>query len=136
MNKPVIGVTLNWYENDESRIQSYGKWLFGLNQSYAKLTGRTDIVPVGIIPSAQDVHNILDIVDMLILTGGPDPDPRLYGQVENGSIHCAIDRPVWEMDLYRKARERNIPIFCICLGMQLIAIAEGEQLISIFPHRC
>ena len=130
MRKPLIGITLNWYKNDESRAPSYGKWLFGLNQSYAKLMASADTVTVGIIPSSKDTRSILETVDIIVLTGGPDPDPALYGQMSNGSIGCVRERPLWEMELYRNARTMKIPVFGVCLGMQLIAIAEGEQLIQ------
>ena len=130
MKKPVIGVAFNWYRNDESRTPSYGKWLFGLNQSYAKLLAAADVIPVGIIPTSKDPGNVLDIVDMILLTGGPDPDPELYGQRNNGSIGYYRERPLWEMELYRNARAEKIPVFGICLGIQLIAMAEGEQLIQ------
>ncbi|NOQ23381.1 MAG: hypothetical protein GQ565_12150 [Candidatus Aegiribacteria sp.] len=130
MKEPVIGVTLNWYKNDESKVPAYGKWLFGLNQSYAKLMGKADVIPVGIIPVSEDTRNILDIVDMILLTGGGDPDPELYDQRNSGSIGCHRERPLWEMELYRNAREMKIPVFAICLGIQLIAMAEGEQLIQ------
>ena len=130
MKRPLIGVTLNWYRNDESRAPSYGKWLFGLNQSYAKLLAEADVVPVGIIPNTKNTRNILDTLDMILLTGGPDPDPALYGQKNNGSRGCYRERPLWEMELYRNARSMKIPVFGVCLGMQLIAMAEGEQLIQ------
>jgi len=133
MNKPLVGVTLSWYSNDPARIRSYGKWLFGLNQSYAGLLAKADVIPVGIIPTSQDLRSILEAVDMVIMTGGGDPDPSLYGQLNNGSINTARDRPQWEMSLYRTAREIGVPIFCICLGMQLLAIAEGEELIQNIP---
>jgi len=130
MKNPVIGITLNWYANDEPKALSYGKWLFGLNQSYAKLLATADVIPVGIIPTSKDVRNALDIVDIILLTGGPDPDPELYGQGNRGSIGCYRERPLWEMELYRNAREMKIPVFGVCLGIQLIAMAEGEQLIQ------
>ncbi|MEN8208140.1 MAG: gamma-glutamyl-gamma-aminobutyrate hydrolase family protein [Candidatus Fermentibacteria bacterium] len=133
MKKPVIGVAFNWYRNDESTAPSYGKWLFGLNQSYAKLLSAADVIPIGIIPTSKDLGDVLDIVDMILLTGGPDPDPELYGQRNRGSSGCFRERPVWEMELYRNARAKRIPVFGICLGMQLIAIAEGEQLIQDIP---
>ncbi|MCD4775325.1 MAG: gamma-glutamyl-gamma-aminobutyrate hydrolase family protein [Candidatus Aegiribacteria sp.] len=130
MRKPVIGITLNWYANDQSKVQSYGKWLFGLNQSYAEFLGKADVITMGIIPSSEDFRSMLEVVDMVVLTGGGDTDPELYGQRDNGSIQHWRDRPLWEIGLYRKAREMKVPVLGICLGIQTIAIAEGEQLIQ------
>lgn len=130
MRKPVIGITLNWYRNDQTKVESYGKWLFGLNQTYAELIAETDALPVGIIPTGNEYRNILEKVDMLLFTGGGDPDPELYGQGNDGSKGCYRERPVWEMELYRSARIMEKPVFGICLGMQLIGIAEGVPLIQ------
>ncbi|MBD3277529.1 MAG: gamma-glutamyl-gamma-aminobutyrate hydrolase family protein [Candidatus Aegiribacteria sp.] len=129
--KPVFaGLTLNWYGNDESKRNAYGTWLFGLNQSYADLMSRVDAVPVGIIPGGDDMSRILQQLDFVVLTGGGDPDPELYGQKNQGSVNCKRERPVWEMRLYREAREKGIPILGICLGIQLIAMAEGVPLLQ------
>ena len=134
--KPVLaGLTLNWYRNDESNRKAYGKWLFGLNQSYAKLMSRVDVLPVGMIPGGDDMSRILQQLDMVVLTGGGDPDPELYGEKNRGSVNCKRERPVWEMRFYREARKSGIPIFGICLGIQLIAMAEGVPLLQDIPAR-
>lgn len=133
MRRPVVGLTLNWQRNDDERVPSCGRWLFTLNQSYADLMGKVDTVPVGILPAAGDFKGILDVLDMVVLTGGGDPDPELYGQTKICSMECRRERPLWEMGFYRSARERGIPILGICMGMQLIGIAEGEQLIQDIP---
>lgn len=133
MRKPVIGITLNWYRNDQSKIESYGKWLFGLNQKYAELVAETDALPVGIIPAGNEYRAILEKVDILLFTGGGDPDPELYGQQNSGSKGCYRERPIWEMELYKASREMEKPVFGICLGMQLIGIAEGVPLIQDIP---
>jgi putative glutamine amidotransferase len=133
MSKPLVGVTFSWYSNEPARVRSYGKWLYGLNQSYAELLSKADVIPIGIIPLSKNVRSILEVVDMVLMTGGGDPDPMLYGQINNGSINISRERPLWEMDLYRTARKMGVPVFSICLGMQLIAIAEGEELIQNIP---
>jgi len=130
MKKPVIGITLNWYLNDESKARSYGKWLFGLNQTYSELLAKAGAVTVGMIPGSDDLESALSVIDMLVLTGGGDPDPELYGQKKNGAIENWRDRPIWEMELYKQAREMKVPILGVCLGIQLITIAEGGQLIQ------
>ena len=94
------------------------------------MLAKAGVITVGIIPSSRDVRSILDIVDMIVLTGGGDTDPELYGQRNNGSIQHWRERPLWEMELYRNAREMKVPVLGICLGIQTIAIAEGEQLIQ------
>ncbi len=135
MRKPVIGITFSWYKNDQQQIDSFGRWRFGLNQKYAELVAGTDALPVGIIPAGNEYRDILDMIDILLLTGGGDPDPELYGQQNTGSKNCSRERSVWEMDLYRSARAMGKPVFAICLGMQLIGIAEDVPLIQDIPSQ-
>lgn len=133
MRRPVVGLTLNWQRNDDQLVPARGRWMFTLNQRYADLMEKVDAVPVGILPAAGDFKGILDSLDLVVLTGGGDPAPDLYGQTAIVSMECCRERPLWEMEFYRSARERGIPILGICLGMQLIGIAEGEQLIQDIP---
>ncbi len=133
MEAPRAGVTLNWYRNEERKAAAYGRWLFGLNQSYVKLLGSKNIQAMGLLPTSDDFAAILKDIHMLVMTGGGDPDPQLYGEGNNGSVKCYRERPIWEMGLYREARRKGLPILGICLGMQLIAMAEGSQLIQNIP---
>ena len=135
MKKPVIGITFSWYKNDQQKIDSFGRWRFGLNQTYAELVAGAGALPVGIIPAENEYRDILDIIDILLLTGGGDPDPELYGQQNNGSKNSSRERSVWEMELYKTARIMEKPVFGICLGMQLIGIAEGVPLIQDIPSQ-
>ena len=130
MSSFLVGLTQSWYPNSPEDHQVFGKWKFGLNQTYAGLTDRERIVPVAMVPTSRHPDGILRMLDLLILTGGGDPDPGLYGQPNNGSRSCSTERPVWEMDLYRRARELHVPALGICLGLQLIAMAEGVALIQ------
>lgn len=133
MNSFLVGLTQSWYPNPPEDHQVFGKWKFGLNQTYAGLTDREGIVPVAIVPTSRHTDGILRMLDLLILTGGGDPDPGLYGQSNKGSRSCSMERPVWDIDLYRRARELHVPVLGICLGLQLIAVAEGIPLIQDIP---
>jgi putative glutamine amidotransferase len=70
--------------------------------------------------------------DALILTGGGDLQPGLYGCPE-AEIHCAgIDpaRDVLEWRLTEIAFSAGIPVFGICRGLQLLNVVLGG---SLFP---
>ena len=62
----------------------------------------------------------------LILTGGTDLCPESYGVQKKHS--CEPARDVIEMELLQMALEKDIPIFGICRGMQLINAAFGGTL--------
>ena len=71
--------------------------------------------------------------DGLIVTGGEDSDPALYG--EENLFSGVIDTDVEKSDLllYRAFLKAGKPILGICRGIQLINIAEGGSLIQDIP---
>ncbi len=67
--------------------------------------------------------------DGLVLTGGEDVDPSLYGQdavPETYGHDAGIDR--FEEALYRAARRRGTPVLAICRGFQLLNVVHGGTL--------
>jgi len=67
----------------------------------------------------------------LLLTGGVDVDPSLYGE-KRGPL---TDRPNRERDahelrLLRQALERDLPVLCICRGHELLNVAMGGSLMQ------
>lgn len=78
---------------------------------------------------------VLDGLDGLILTGGLDVQPELYGAERHPLTDPARpDRDAWELALLRGARERGIPVFGICRGLQLINVAFGGTLHQHLPE--
>jgi len=67
----------------------------------------------------------------LLLTGGVDVDPRLYGEKRNP----LTDRPnrkrdTHELGLLKQALERDLPVLCICRGHELLNVALGGSLVQ------
>lgn len=93
-----------------------------------------EAVPAGLLPGGGcSFGERLAGVHGLIMTGGGDPSPVLYGRSDQGSMEPETERPLFDIGLYREARSAGIPILAICLGMQLVAIAEGEALVQHIP---
>lgn len=69
--------------------------------------------------------------DGLLLLGGVDLDPGVYGQEPHANIQ-KVNRPRDdnEMALLREALERDIPVLCICRGHQLLNVAMGGTLVQ------
>ena len=129
-----IGITMFWEANSLERTTVYGPWRYTLNQCYLRLLNGMGAVPVGLLPGGGCTsRERLAGVHGLLMTGGGDPAPELYGRTDQGSQDPETSRPLWEMELYREARSAGIPILAICLGMQLVAIAEGAALIQHIP---
>lgn len=73
----------------------------------------------------------------LLLSGGSDLNPKLYGQMAEEHTQAPDDRrDGLELALLREALERDIPVLAICRGMQLfnIAHAGGTLLQHIEGH--
>ncbi len=96
-----------------------------------------------IIPPDVDADvSVLDRVDGLVLVGGADVDARLYGQPPHDTADTPREsRDASELALYRGARQRGLPVFGICRGLQIMAVAHGGSLhqhvpdISELTHR-
>jgi putative glutamine amidotransferase len=73
----------------------------------------------------------LEGIDGLVIVGGDDVDPRLYGQQPDPRTKVIYPkRTAFETWLYRMGTQRRLPIFGICYGMQLINVLEGGTLIQ------
>ena len=65
----------------------------------------------------------------LVLTGGGDIDPSLYGQTAHPRTHnVSARRDAFEVNLLRQALDRDLPILAICRGMQLLNVTLGGTL--------
>lgn len=72
--------------------------------------------------------------DALVLVGGPDVDPCLYGKPDATPL-CTInpERDALEFSLVQQARQRKLPILGICRGLQLAVVALGGTLVPDLP---
>ncbi len=78
---------------------------------------------------------VLTGLDGLILTGGLDVQPELYGAERHPLTDPArADRDAWELALFRGADERRMPVFAICRGLQLVNVARGGTLHQHLPE--
>ncbi len=87
------------------------------------------VEPVEIMPDGPVVS--LDGCDGLLLTGGTDVDPALYGQSPHEKTETADPgRDELEYRFLREALERNTPVLAICRGMQLFNVFHGGTLLQ------
>jgi putative glutamine amidotransferase len=72
----------------------------------------------------------LGTIDGLVLTGGPDVEPKRYAFAdEQGVCQTAQGRDDVEWEILRTAFTRRIPILAICRGMQLLNVFQGGSLV-------
>jgi putative glutamine amidotransferase len=73
--------------------------------------------------------------DGLVLAGGPDVNPALYGAEPNPQTESPDDeRDLTEMRLIEEAIAADVPILAICRGMQMLNVALGGALIQHLPN--
>lgn len=74
-------------------------------------------------------HKYIEIADALILLGGDHINPSLYGN-KNSNCNPGF-RDYFEMALIQKALEKEIPIFGICRGFQMLNVYFDGTLLQI-----
>ncbi len=121
--RPVIGVTLG--DGDEPGVHA-------VRQDYVRSVEQSGAVPVVLPPvSPEDVPALLDRLDGILLSGGVDVDPALYGQEPHPRLgRVNRRRDDFEIALVREALRRDVPILGICRGHQLLNVATGGTLVQ------
>jgi putative glutamine amidotransferase len=99
---------------------------------------RQSVLHVGgdprILDASMTVEQALDGIGGLMLTGGDDVAPAKYGEAPHPSVvEAEPGRDEFETALIVAARERNLPIFAICRGIQILNVACGGTLVQDIP---
>ena len=91
------------------------------------------LIPPQVLDSA-DAKRILSGLDGLIISGGRDVDPSLYGQAPGEHTDKPDQkRDALELALYDVAIAENIPFLGICRGQQVLNVKRGGTLLQHLP---
>ncbi len=129
--RPIIGIT-GYAENAK-----FGAWdvpTAFVPLSYTKAVEEAGGRPLVVPPSEDGIKETLDVLDGLVLSGGADLDPVLYGNEphpETVGVNPERDRA--ELALLRVALERDLPVLAICRGSQVLNVALGGDLEQHVP---
>jgi len=90
-----------------------------------------------VMPPLQEeaIEPLLDRLDGICLSGGPDLDPSTYEaepHPELGPTEPDLDR--FELDVARRADAREMPILAICRGTQALNVVRGGVLHQHLPE--
>lgn len=136
--KPIIGISGSVIIDSSGSFAGYRRSY--VNEDYVKSVIKNGGVPY-IIPMNNDAEVIkeqVDNIDALILSGGHDVTPTLYGQQPHMKIgETSIQRDNFDFALIKAAKEKNIPILGICRGLQIINVYHGGTLyqdLSLNPN--
>ena len=131
---PLIGVTSSEYrrlgEHHETPEGEPPRREMALGVVYGEAVSRAGGLPVILTPAGPHaIDAMLDRLDGLCLSGGPDLHPTTYGAEPDprlGPTEPQAD--AFEIALARRAAARGIPVLGVCRGMQVMNVAAGGTL--------
>ena len=126
---PLIGISSDVHDG-RARVK----------RTYAESIRRAGGVPV-ILSPPEDVRHAdeaatraLEHLDGLVLTGGDDPEMEPFGAATDPrTTRMHPSRQPFEVALATIALERDTPLLCVCLGMQIMALVTGGGLDQWMP---
>ena len=129
--KPIIGI-LSDKESKEGIPRYFVK------SNYVSATKEAGGIPL-IIPPSKDENDLtktLDLIDGLLIPGGDDIDPKYFKEDLHPSV-VLIDPEIiqFQMGFCSKALEKDIPVFGICAGLQIINIVCGGNIYQDIPSQ-
>ncbi len=125
--KPLVGVMPLWDDEKDSLWMLPG-YLEGLQEA-----GATPVI-LSLTEDREEIEHLVDICDGILLTGGHDVDPSVYGEEAlNGTVLCCKARDNMERLVLEDAMQKDKPILGICRGIQLINALLGGTLYQDLP---
>jgi putative glutamine amidotransferase len=101
---------------------------------YESALGRTGADATILDPATGSPEAIVQSLDGLMLTGGRDVDPSLFGEAPHETTERSEGgRDEYEIALARAALEAHLPILAICRGIQVLNVAFGGSLVQDIP---
>ena len=130
---PLIGVTTSEVRRgDLATLRRHGEppqHEMALGLTYMRAIELAGGVPVVLPPLDNGIATLLDRLDGICLSGGPDLDPAAYGaraHEQLGPTEPQLDR--FELELARAADSVGMPLLGICRGAQALNVARGGTL--------
>jgi putative glutamine amidotransferase len=123
--RPRIVVTMHGPEQAEREEPTWASF-----EPYLDAVRRAGGDPVALDPTASpwERAEALAAMDGLLLPGGVDLDPALYGKDAHPTVVVEGARDDLELAAWSAARERAVPIFGVCRGFQAINVFSGGTL--------
>ena len=134
--KPLIGITCSRNVGGAWGLYSPGHFMDYTYEEYCEAVLSCGGAPV-VIPVPQDADTFRTLfgrLDGLLLSGGPDINPRCYSEqplAELGEIDDGLDR--MELEAARLAFRKDLPILGICRGIQTLNVSQGGTLYQDIP---
>ena len=100
------------------------------NRLYLDAVERHGATPVALDASTapDERDRAVAAMDGLLLSGGADVNPSLYGQVAEGARGIETGRDALERAAWDAAEARSVPVLGICRGLQAMNVFAGGRL--------
>jgi putative glutamine amidotransferase len=132
MTLPVIGITGRIDQSARPPTLS----LVAISPTYVRAVELGGGAPLVIPPHLQEpqLRAIFEHLDGLLLSGGGDVKPTLFGEADSGLLWSVDEqRDRSELALARWALAEALPLLAICRGIQVLNVAAGGTLIQDIP---
>ncbi len=125
-DRPVIGISWGGDPLDYVDMQDMVRDGGGVVTHIPQITG------------AEDAATAIHKVDGIIVTGGEDINPDLYGEEPSPLLEDNNEfrdlRDTSDYNLIQAAVSANVPMLCVCRGMQMLNVALGGGMIQDLPE--
>jgi len=130
--KPIIGVT--------GYLHPYSSQVSGVfvGEDYTNGVARAGGIPLVIpfLETEADVKALAERLDGLLLSGGFDMDPVMFGEQPIPAMGEVTPERDWiESILFKEMHAAGKPIFGICRGMQIMNILMGGDVYQDLPSQ-
>jgi len=108
----------------------------GLEQDYVQYYEK---FPIALIPIPNVINNLEAHIEVLsldgiILSGGNDINPKMYGRMPDSNGKYADERDKTERKLVEYAMKTRMPIFAECRGTQFLNVFFGGRIVNVMGH--
>ena len=122
---PFIGIT-TYPRSEEGGVR--------IPTAYVDSVRRAGGIPLLLAPGEPHIDQVLALIDALIIAGGGDIDPALYGSDDYEQVYRVDEeRDSFEIELTHNVLTSQMPTLCICRGLQILNVALGGTLITDIP---
>lgn len=101
-------------------------------QAVIRAGGRPVYLPL--VDSTAEAKEAVDSVDAVIMTGGEDINPALYGEAPSQKLETVNkERDTSDTLMLKEAISEDKPTLCICRGCQMLNVVRGGTLYQDLP---
>ncbi len=132
MDKPLIGINPNYFENEDCYWQA-------TKEFYSDVVWSEGGIPVTLHYPTDDygVKEIADKIDGLVIVGAPDLPVKIYNGQQPDTDEYEIMHPkreLFDRAIFLEVKKKQKPILATCAGLQHINVIYGGTLYEDLPN--